>query len=109
MRRYAFLFLTVAVAMAILAITLTCVKRKNTQMINERSRSIEQVFDTHRDSLLSIPGVVGAGIARLDEKPCIMVMVRQKSDSTLEQIPKELDGYEVIVEETGQLKALGKH
>lgn len=71
-----------------------------------RNKSIEQVFDLHRDSLLSTPGVVGAGIAKLDGKPCIMVMVREKNPDLENHIPKQLDGYDVIIEVTGDFKPL---
>jgi hypothetical protein len=108
MKKYAPLLMTIAVAITIIGVMLTCVKRKDTGMINERSRSVEQVFDAHRDSLLSIPGVVGAGIAQLDEKPCIMVMVKRKSEVAAGQIPQELDGYKVIIEEAGQSKGPGQ-
>jgi hypothetical protein len=86
-----------------------CVKRKDSKIIRDmRSRSIEQVFDAHRDSLLSILGVVGAGIAKSENKPCIMVMVQDSSEEILRQIPQELDGYKVIVEQTGEFKTLSR-
>jgi len=71
-----------------------------------RGRSVEQVFDSHRDTLLSIPGVVGAGIARLDDRPVIVVMVKERTPELEAQIPKELDGYSVFIEITGDFKAL---
>ena len=86
-----------------------CVKRKDPGIMKEmRSRSIEQVFDAHRDTLLSIVGVIGAGIAKSDNKPCIVVMVEDSTDEILKQIPKELDGYKVIVEKTGEFRTLGR-
>jgi hypothetical protein len=105
MKKNSSLFLTIAVAFMVIGIMLTCVKRKETGTIIEKNRSVEQVFDSNRDSLLSIPGVVGAGIAQLDDKPCIMVMVKRKSDISPEQIPQELDGYRVIIEETRQIES----
>ena len=75
-----------------------CVKKRDGQReVEMRGRSIEQVFDSHRDSLLSIPGVVGAGIAQLDDRPSIMVMVKVKTADLEKQIPKELDSYSVII------------
>jgi len=71
-----------------------------------RGRSVEQVFDTHRDKLLSIPGVVGAGIAKLDDRPAVMVMVKRLTPELENQIPGELDGYPVVVEIVGDFKAL---
>jgi hypothetical protein len=105
MKKYLHVCLTAVIVIAIVGAMLACVKRKDTGTLNERNRSVEQVFDVHRDSLLSIPGVVGAGIAKLDDKPCIMIMVKQKGQYAEGQLPKELDGYKVIVQETGELKA----
>lgn len=86
-----------------------CVRKRDGQREGQiRGRSIEQVFDSHRDSLLSIPGVVGAGIANLDDKPSIMVMVKTKTVELESQIPKELDSYSVIIEEIGPVKTLDK-
>jgi hypothetical protein len=107
MKGFASLIVTTALFVVAIVVLLTCVKRKDTSMINERSRSVEQVFDSHRDSLLSIPGVVGAGIAMLENKPCIMVMVQRKADIVPGQIPQELDGYNVVVEETSRLAPQG--
>jgi hypothetical protein len=106
MKKYISAFLTVAMVIVIIGGMLACVRKKDTSTINETNRSVEQVFDSHRDSLLSIPGVVGAGIAKLDGKPCIMLMVKEKSQYVEGQIPKEIDGYRVIVHETGELKAM---
>ncbi len=106
MKKYSSFLMMAAVILVSIGILLTCVRKKDTRMINERNRSVEQVFDTHRDSLLSIPGVVGAGIARLDGKPCIMVMIKKDSQIAPGQIPKELDGYKVVVDESGEFKAL---
>lgn len=108
MKKYSSLFLTIAVVFMVIGVMLTCVKRKETGMIIEKSRSVEQVFDSNRDSLLSIPGVVGAGIAQLDDKPCIMVMVKRKSDISPDQIPQEIDGYRIVIEETSRVEDIGK-
>jgi hypothetical protein len=106
MKKYLSICLTSVMVIVFLVGMLACVKKKDTRTLNERNRSVEQVFDIHRDSLLSIPGVVGAGIAKLDDKPCIIIMVKQKSQYKEGQIPKELDGYRVIMRETGELNSL---
>jgi hypothetical protein len=85
-----------------------CVKRRDIHRESQmRGRSVEQVFDSHRDRLLSIPGVVGAGIAMLDDRPSLVVMVREKTPEVETQIPAELDGYPVVIEVTGQFKVYG--
>ncbi len=99
-----------ACVISLLAMIAGCVKRRETGKEGQvrNSRSIEQVFDSNRDSLLSIPGVVGAGIAKLGERPSIMVMVQEKTPDIEKRIPKEIDGYSVIIEETGPFKALDR-
>ena len=99
--------LAIAVVIFNIAFSSACVKRKDTRVTRDlRNRSIEQVFDAHRASLLSTPGVVGAGIAKLNDKPCIMVMVRERDPDLENHIPKQLDGYDVIIEVTGDFKPL---
>jgi len=88
-------------AAAIISIVLMggCIKRRDYQHTRAlQGRSVEQVFDNHRDKLLSIPGVAGAGIARLDGKPSIVVMVLRRTPELDPLIPDELDGYSVIIE-----------
>jgi len=99
--------LIVSLALALgLGIPGCVVKKKERPVSAAKNISVEQAFDSHRDSLLSIPGVVGAGIAKLDQKPCIMVMVQASTPEIERLVPKELDGYPVVIEITGDFKAL---
>lgn len=68
-------------------------------------RSISEVLDDHVDRLISIPGVSGAGIGDCSGTPCIKVFVIKKTPSVTGQIPTRLDGYEVVIEETGEFRA----
>jgi hypothetical protein len=106
MRKYIKVCVTAALVIVFITGMMACVRKKDTGAISAGTRSVEQVFDTHRDSLLSIPGVVGAGIAKSEGKPCLVIMVKDKTQYTEGQIPKELDGYRVIMQETGEIKAL---
>jgi hypothetical protein len=82
-----------------------CVHRKPERKSPDmQTKSIEQVFNAHLDALLSTPGVVGAGIAKLDSKPCIVVMVHQTTPDLENHVPKELEGYAVIIEMVGEFK-----
>ena len=56
---------------------------------------------------MAIPGVVGIGQGEFDGKPCIKVFVTGKNPEFLRQIPENLGGYPVILEETGEFHALG--
>jgi len=72
------------------------------------AKSIENVLAAHMDSLMSIEGVVGVGIGELKGKPCIKVMLDKKTRRRIKLIPKSLDGFPVVIEETGEFKARGK-
>jgi len=55
---------------------------------------------------LSIAGVVGVAIGDTGGKSCIRVFVARKDNKLLRQIPHSLEDYEVIVEKTGEIRAL---
>ncbi|UCD08510.1 MAG: hypothetical protein JSU79_09135 [Dehalococcoidales bacterium] len=56
---------------------------------------------------MGITGVAGIGQGEYDGKSCIKVFVTEKSPELLSQIPEDLGGYPVIIEETGEFHALG--
>jgi len=72
------------------------------------SKTIGEVLKEHARILMSIPGVVGAGEGRCEGKPCIKVFVIKKTPELDQKIPTTLEGYRVIIEETGEIKALPK-
>jgi hypothetical protein len=69
-------------------------------------KTIEQVQEAHTAHLMSIPGVVGTAIGELNGKPCIKVLVTQKTAEIEKGVPKTLEGYPVVIEVTGEFKAL---
>ncbi len=69
--------------------------------------SIESVLKRHTERLMALPGVVGVAQGEAGGKPCLKVLVASKSDDLLRQIPVNLEGYGVVVEETGEFQALG--
>ena len=71
-----------------------------------QEKTIEQALADHTDSLMSLPDVVGTGQGLCDGQPCIKVFVVKKTPELLGQIPAEIDGYTVAVEQTGEIKAL---
>lgn len=70
--------------------------------------TIEQVLKKHTDSLMSLKGVIGTGQGLCDEKPCITVFVIETTPELEKEIPKNLDGYPVMIKATGRIKALEK-
>ena len=70
------------------------------------TRTIEQVLQEHTGELISLPGVVGVAQGLDDDKPCIKVLVIEKTVALEQKIPKVLQGYPVVVEQTGEIRAL---
>ena len=73
------------------------------------TKSIEQVLKEHTDAWMSIPGVVGTAIGELKGKPCIKILVVQKTEELTKKIPSQVEGFPVILEETGEIRALRAH
>jgi hypothetical protein len=97
------------IAIAFLALTLA-----DTNIGSYRGRNpmaaetIKEVLKKHTRDLMSMPGVVGTGQGLCEGKPCIKVFVIEKTPDLNQKIPKTLEGYPVVVEETGEIKALPK-
>jgi hypothetical protein len=71
-----------------------------------QKKTIEEVLKEHTGELMSIPGVVGAGQSLCNGQPCIKVFVSKKTVDLQKKIPKTLEGYPVVIQETGRFKAL---
>ncbi len=87
----------------------TCKNKKSDQQSEPNpmpSKSIEQVLKEHTPHLMSIPGVTGTAQGELNGKPCIKVYVEKKTSELEEQIPKEIEGYAVDIQESGVIKPL---
>lgn len=67
-------------------------------------RTIEAVLKAHTDRLMAFTGVVGTGIGGCEGRPCIKVYVVKATPELLNKIPREIEGYRVAVEETGEIK-----
>lgn len=69
--------------------------------------TIESVIKKHSQRLISLPGVTGIAQGEYECKPCIKVYITGKTEELKGQIPSSLEGYTVIVEESGNFQALG--
>ena len=69
--------------------------------------TIEWVLNKYTKKLMLLPGVMGIAQSEFENKPCIKVYVTVKTHELLRQIPSNLEGYVVIVEESGKFQALG--
>ena len=70
------------------------------------SKTIEQVQQEHMDEWMALPGVEGTAIGLYGGKPCIKIFTSSKPQQLRDKIPSTVDGYLVIIEETGEFRAL---
>ena len=71
-------------------------------------KKIEEVLKEHTPELMSTPGVVGTAQSLCDGQPCIKVFAAEKTPDLEERIPESLEGYPVVIEETGRFRTLPK-
>ena len=71
-------------------------------------KDINAVLKDHDKELLTIPGVVGVYIGLLpdDKTPCLKVMVVKETEDLKRRIPKSIEGYPVLIEESGVIRPL---
>jgi hypothetical protein len=69
------------------------------------SRPIQEVMNDHASALMRTPGVVGVGIGQCSDRPCIKVFVVEKTPALVASVPSTLDGYDVVIEATGDFRA----
>ena len=69
-------------------------------------RSIEQVLEDNTDQWMAIPGVEGIAIGLFEDKPCIKIFASSNPQNLQDKIPSMVEDYPVIIEETGEFRAL---
>ncbi len=72
------------------------------------TKTIDEVLKDHTVELMSLPGVIGTAQGLCDDNPCIKVYVIKKTPELDQKIPDNLEGYQVMIEETGEIRALPK-
>ncbi|MDZ7314926.1 MAG: hypothetical protein ONB24_02260 [candidate division KSB1 bacterium] len=68
--------------------------------------TINEVVAKHRDFFMKIPGITGIGVGREGEKEVIVVLVIESRRQLLRRIPGELEGFPVVIRESGAIEAL---
>ncbi len=66
---------------------------------------IVEVKNKYQDKLFELEGVVGVGIGGSEENKKIKVLVSSLTDELSQKIPEFLEGFEVIIEKVGDIKA----
>lgn len=89
-------------AMACAKQTTSCLRSGNAMT----AKTIEQVLEQHTRELMSIPGVVGTAAGLCGRAPCVKVYVMKRTPDLERKIPDTLDGYPVMIEETGEIRAI---
>ncbi len=94
----------------VLLIVLTgiaCTSQTQTDSNNGPDLTVKEVIDKHSADLLSIEGVEGL-YESLDDnnKPVIKIMVASDDPELLKRLPDTLEGYDVVVVVTGEIKPL---
>jgi len=72
------------------------------------TKSISEALKEHTDELMSIQGVVGTAQGLFKNKPCIKVLVTKDTQEIRNSIPHEIDGYLVVIQESGEIQALNE-
>ena len=70
------------------------------------NKTIEQVQEAYTNEWMAIPGVEGTGIGLSEGEPCIKVFSSVKPEVLHRRIPSTVEGFPVIIEETGGFGAL---
>ncbi len=72
-------------------------------------RPVAEVIAARAPELMAIPGVAGVYEGETRRRaPCIRVMVVRRTRELEARLPKTLDGYPVEIEETGEIRPLGR-
>ncbi len=73
-------------------------------------KDIDEVLKENGKQLMSIPGVVGVYVGMLEDGKtlCLVVMVEKKTPDLNRRIPKQLEGYKVVIEESGPIRPMRK-
>ena len=101
----------VAVCMVGVIILVSCFRcdtgryKKGNQMSGKK---IQQIQEEHTREWMAIPGVEGTAIGLYKGKPCIKVFSSIKPQKLQGKIPSSIEGYPVIIEETGTFQALNR-
>ncbi len=73
-------------------------------LVNEKT--IEQVLEDRTDQWMAIPGVEGTAIGLFEDQPCIMILSSVAPQQLRSKIPETLNGYNIVIQQTGTFRAL---
>jgi len=95
------------ISIAVLLIDCEGIKSsKHSAEYKMKRKPLEEVLKEYANVLMSIEGVTGAAQSICDGKPCIKVYTLEKIPKLEKKIPVTLEGYPVVIEKTGEIRAL---
>lgn len=71
-------------------------------------KTIQQVQKERTREWMAIDGVEGTAIGLYKGKLCIKIFSSKKAEDLQEEIPSIIEGYQVIIEQTGTFRALDR-
>lgn len=71
-------------------------------------RPLSAVLAEQTPGLMAIPGVVGTGEGREGNRPVLLVLVARDTPELRARLPREVEGYPVVVHVTGEVRGLEK-
>ena len=74
----------------------------------ETTMSIEDANQSLANELMPVSGISAVGISECDGTPCLKVYVVELTEELDERIPLEFQGHEVVVDESGEIRARRK-
>ena len=105
MKIFCFIIVIISICLIILNFTSKYINASDNES-KMPSKPIEKVLEEHTNELMSIKGVIGTAEGLCNGKPCIKVYVIKKTRQLIQRIPTTLEGYPVVIEETGEFRAL---
>jgi hypothetical protein len=67
--------------------------------------TINAVIQSHAEELLEIPGVVGVAHGAHEGHSVVQILVERRTPELLAKLPRTLDGYPVVVVQSGELRS----
>lgn len=80
----------------------------NVERAQPMTKTIQQVQEEHTPEWMALPGVVGTAIGQREGKPCILILTASNTEQVRRKIPPTVEGYPVVVEYVGEIRALDK-